>query len=375
MAAEFLQALARVGALALVLCAATSCGGGGGDGGGAASSSFGVGLTNVTPARTDLDINAGEGAIVQLRGTLVGDLSLLNGRTLFIIVEDPSGAFVPATTSVAVTGTTGEVTLTGPALNATGTISGTLRVAVCLDLQCTTQIRNTPVLVPYRVTVHPTLSVPPTISITAPFGVQPAPLDVPITLPFGFNTAMFFPTSAPAPWITVEVVPGPPAFLRVTAMAQPVGRVTYPPVTLQTVSNSSFGTRIQTQAFVVTYEVTPSSNPVALAPTSASFTIPLSTIPVGGRAQYAKAFAQPGAGTFTGARVVIDNPTVPPGGDPAAPYGSWLSYSPSAETLSVTACSPACMLTGTYTGRLIHTLTNGSAVTEYTVPVTLTVAP
>lgn len=374
MAIQVLRRLARAGALALVLHAATSCGGGGGDGGGAPASNFGVALTNVSPARADLDINAGEGAVVQLRGTLVGDLSLLNGRTLFIIVEDPAGTFVPASTSIAVTGATGEITLSGPALNTTGTKSGTLRVSVCLDAQCSTRIRNTPVLVPYQVTVHPTLSVPPSVAITAPFGVQPAPLDVPITLPFGLNTAMFFP-SVPVPWITLEVVRGPPAFLRVTAVAQPVGRVTYPPVTLQTVSMSSAGTRIQTQDFTITYEVTPSGNPVALAPTSAPFTISLSTIPNIGRAQYAKAFAQPGAGTFTDARVVIDNPVVPPGGDPGAPYVSWLSYSMTAETLSVSACNAVCMLPGTYTGRLIHTLTNASAVTEYTVPVTLTVVP
>jgi len=94
-------------------------------------------------------------ADVGLLGTAVGDLSVLNGKTLYVIVEDPAGLFQA---NVQATPTTSPkpgllVVLLGKTLQTPGTYTGNLRVYVCLDARCSVRLGNVPYNIPYNVVV------------------------------------------------------------------------------------------------------------------------------------------------------------------------------------------------------------------------------
>lgn len=155
--------------LSLVACGG---GGGGADGGGGSSlpnialrSNGGLYATNVTVGSTLPAQSVG--------GTASGDANSLNGRTVYVVVEDPAELFAPAGHTVRVDGATGNftVTLQGRVINFTGRRAGTFQVRACLDAQCTTQLTGSPLVYPYEVVSAEPLTVSSNvIRLTRRFG-------------------------------------------------------------------------------------------------------------------------------------------------------------------------------------------------------------
>jgi len=254
--------IARVAcALALGLLLGACGGGGGGGGGGLAGfpvggSASGNGTTPNNPGSPLVDPNfttvnlsvesvvdvlsdAGKPASISgtyfegakmadvgLLGTAVGDLSVLAGKTLYVIVEDPAGLFQA---SVQATPTTSPkpglfVMLLGKTLQTPGTYTGNLRVYVCLDARCSVRLGNVPYNIPYNVVVkrgmkieigdafkykrgasYPGLDSSPDANIVAVasrFGQRPPVATMRVTLPEGH------------PFSALSVRPGDPLGFR-----------------------------------------------------------------------------------------------------------------------------------------------------------------
>lgn len=112
----------------------------------------------------------------QLTGTLSGDVEALNGKPIFVTVEDPAGLFQPTAMLFLTKPATGwqyRLDLTGKTLDTSGHHTGTLKVRACLDAACASPLAGTPVQVPYDVTVTAGLVVAPSLQVTVPFGTVP----------------------------------------------------------------------------------------------------------------------------------------------------------------------------------------------------------
>ncbi len=138
---------------------------------------------------------------VALLGTAVGDLSVLTGKTLFVIVEDPAGLFSPNPQASPVSSPKAGllVQLVGARLKTPGTFSGNLRVYVCLDVRCSTRLGNVPYNIPYNVVVKrgmkleidsafqgtPEATDKWAVSVRSKFGEPPPVAKIKVTLPEG----------------------------------------------------------------------------------------------------------------------------------------------------------------------------------------------
>lgn len=175
--------LALGGAL-LLIAALSGCGGGG-----SGSTAPPVTVTVTGPARFDATVYEG-----QLIPSLVisfqvsGDVSSLNGRTLYIYVELPdAGLFDPAPLlhldSTLVGGNVQLMGLAAPHGSA-ATYTNTVRTRVCLDAACASQLRVVNADIPYTVRIKQGLRLSPVVLETT-FGTPAAPVTVPIGLPEG----------------------------------------------------------------------------------------------------------------------------------------------------------------------------------------------
>ncbi|TWO66682.1 hypothetical protein FN976_26590 [Caenimonas sedimenti] len=93
-------------------------------------------------------------ASFQFRAT--GNLSLLEGGQLAIVVEDPQGLYQPGLAQVSIdeSSATATVTLQPKPFAAAGRVQGYLRFFACLDSRCTLLLKPTPIVVRYDYTVH-----------------------------------------------------------------------------------------------------------------------------------------------------------------------------------------------------------------------------
>lgn len=185
-----------------LLVALVACGGGGG-GGGTPDASTAVTVTLLSPTQpyTATVPSRRSTPDLTLVGQASGDLSTLNGRTLWVIVEDAAGLFDPqAFTSVDARTGTATIRLFGKQLTVAGHFTGTLRVLVCLDATCQSQLKGSPLTLPYDVTVLPGLAVSThAVAVTARFGDQP---------PQGALT-LALPPNASAPSLIALTLSGP----------------------------------------------------------------------------------------------------------------------------------------------------------------------
>jgi hypothetical protein len=179
MKTRLLSTMRRCAVWAGVLLALASCGGGGGDAPPAPGPSVTVGSPDVTSIAAAILVGDPMHDVL-LTGTVSGDLASLNGRTIFVIVEDPGGLFVstppPSLVLQNLSATTVQyaLTLRGMVMPAVTRRTGTMRVFVCLDLACASPLGGIPILLPYDVQVIPGLTVDPkTFDITVPFGTTP----------------------------------------------------------------------------------------------------------------------------------------------------------------------------------------------------------
>ena len=165
-----IRQLLVLGTLVLAAC------GGGGDGGDDEATT--VDVTMSVPAGTALNASVAKGRRIEnarLTGKVTGNLSVLNGKTVYVIVEDPAGLFFPSAT-VSAPNAQGDVTLEleGRPLDSVGDFRGNLTVRACLDSACKTQLRGSPLRVPFHVAVTAGLGFPTTtLEVSAKFGSPP----------------------------------------------------------------------------------------------------------------------------------------------------------------------------------------------------------
>lgn len=177
-------------ALATLMAA---CGGGGGDGDGGAGPSvqgpttFGgvsVSLSSAPPVQATLF----EGTSMQsvsLEVGASGDIDSLNGKTIFVIVEDPASLFegLPFV-SLREAPPGAFLRLGGRKLDVPGHFQGDLKIHACLDAGCSSELAGSPMAVPFDVTVLPGLTLDrQAISVTVPFGQIPPVQTVSAGLP------------------------------------------------------------------------------------------------------------------------------------------------------------------------------------------------
>lgn len=116
---------------------------------------------------------------IEFSGMISGNLDSLNGKTVFVLVEDPANLFQAEgylSTQRLASGSTYTLRLKGKQLKVAGHYTGNVRVRACLDAACTQPIAGTPLLLPYNVKVEAGLTVSRNeINVTVPFGTVPAP--------------------------------------------------------------------------------------------------------------------------------------------------------------------------------------------------------
>ncbi|MDQ7956208.1 MAG: hypothetical protein RET84_09890 [Pseudomonadota bacterium] len=128
-----------------------------------------------------------------VKGTASGDFTVLNGKTLYIIVVDPDGLFQrnaqiyrldnSATPAV-------QLQLRGNKLTNPGTYRGNLQIYACLDTNCATRLGNTPHVLPYDVKVRRNAQLPvSTVELNALFGARSQTVSIPLTPPEGRSIA------------------------------------------------------------------------------------------------------------------------------------------------------------------------------------------
>ncbi len=147
---------AHAAALLAAACIA-GCGGGGGGSGGRDDLATRVIVSTPTPS-TDVNPSiAGEPLKLVLNGTIKGDFERLQGKNIYVTVEDPADRFLP-TAEVVVTSNGNyldyRMTLNGHAAPRAERLSGNLRISVCLDRACETRLGGTPMTVSYNITVQ-----------------------------------------------------------------------------------------------------------------------------------------------------------------------------------------------------------------------------
>jgi hypothetical protein len=162
-----------------------ACGGGGG--GSQTPASVTVGAPQ--PAAVTATVWPGEAmANLQLTGSLFGDVEGLQGKPVYVVVEDPSGLFesnAELTLSKLTSGWQYTLRLTGKLLSNEGRLTGALKVRACLDAACNSQLDGTPLQIPYDVTVPTVLQVSPTrVEVTLPFGTVPPLQQLIVSAPY-----------------------------------------------------------------------------------------------------------------------------------------------------------------------------------------------
>jgi hypothetical protein len=186
--------LAKVHALLLAGLVLSACGGGGGGGtdGGTAGpppanvfNQVSVSLDRTEPIKQDL-IEGADMKTVAFSILASGDVGSLNGKTVYVVVEDPNALF---------SSSPGVDLLSNPyrayvnlfpsaKKKAPGTFKGNLKIHACLDQNCSTEMAGSPLTLPYDVTIIAGLGLDrDSIAVSVPFGEVPAEQRVKVTLP------------------------------------------------------------------------------------------------------------------------------------------------------------------------------------------------
>ncbi|WP_062473836.1 hypothetical protein [Variovorax boronicumulans] len=125
---------------------------------------------------------------VLVSGTLSGDVNLLSGKVLVLLVVMPDPLFeekpaiaINAAAQSASLNMTGKIAPDGPK-----TYKGNMTIKACLDTACQSEIRVENPQIPYAITVKTGLVLgSKNVDFVTPFGAAVAPVTVPVTLPEG----------------------------------------------------------------------------------------------------------------------------------------------------------------------------------------------
>ena len=116
-------------------------------------------VTVGAPSPTSLTRTVSAGQAISnatFSGTISGDVFSLAGQTIYLVIEDPLGLFVPGGSLQVEPRGSGwgyNLTLTTGALARTGRFADKLTIYACLDAQCSTRLAGTPVKITYDISV------------------------------------------------------------------------------------------------------------------------------------------------------------------------------------------------------------------------------
>jgi hypothetical protein len=360
---------------ALVIVLLLSCGGGGGGGGTAAGPSVSVALSD--PSQIQATVMA-EGAMpdVRITGSASGDLKSLAGKVIYVIVEDPDSLFVHNTALSFDPGSTAgsySIVLPGTHLMTPGQYRGNLKIHVALDVNLSQELGNSPLRIPYDVTVLPGLTIgQQTLAVDSIFGDATATRTIPVSLPASVttwaveNTTPYNPqplvwspsiVKGPGDAVSISLYPAPPGTytytFRVTASAQPPGG------TLQEYGKDITVTYTIGANGSVDYVVAPQPAIHAVMKYGDPLTKPFSymIIPNTGVAD-----------TLLGGIEYLANP--PTAASNPIVNAWWFNDQ------SIATCQGSDILpVGTYTARMRHTLSKGGTLFDIYYPIELTIEP
>ncbi|MEY4752429.1 MAG: hypothetical protein RJA44_104 [Pseudomonadota bacterium] len=129
-----------------------SCGGGGG------GDSSGVSIqVNGQPAVTETVMAGLTVQDLAITGVVTGNVSELSGKIVYVQVVDPDQMFQNTPRFSTGSNASFRLNLFGTPLNTVGHLKGNLTIYACLDSGCKSQLGNSPITVPYDVTVSPGL--------------------------------------------------------------------------------------------------------------------------------------------------------------------------------------------------------------------------
>jgi hypothetical protein len=118
-----------------------------------------TGVTVGAPSPTSLTrtVTANQVISATFGGTIGGDVISLAGQSIYLVIEDPLGLFVPGGSLQVVPRGSGwgyDLTLTTGTLARSGRFADKLTIYACLDPQCGTRLAGTPVTLTYDISVR-----------------------------------------------------------------------------------------------------------------------------------------------------------------------------------------------------------------------------
>jgi hypothetical protein len=121
-----------------------------------------------------------------ITGTLGGDVEALNGRQVYIVVEDPAGLFKSPAQLLVIRETVGwsyRLDLRGAEFKQAGTFRGDIVIRACLDAACAQPLGGIPIRLPYDVEVMALSVGSKSLEVTVPFGTIPPTQRVAVNKP------------------------------------------------------------------------------------------------------------------------------------------------------------------------------------------------
>jgi hypothetical protein len=376
--------LAQVTALLTVACIA-GCGGGGGGSGGRDDLATKVLVSTPTMSSDVYPSIAGEPLKLVLNGSIKGDYEKLQGRSVYVTVEDGAGVFLPSA-EILLTSNGNyldyRLTLNGRVTPKADRLSGSVRIFVCLDRACETRLNGTPMTVSYAMTVENNLSMHRNmIDIEVPFGTVPSTEQVGVTWPASSNGYSVGSTHVPDPnqpnfpvhMETRNGVPSQfvkqPQFFVVFAPSQP-GTYTAT-VQLFTEMRASYlpVKYVYSKDLTVKYTILPSpAIDHFFFPARSDFSAERK---VGDRSFPFSLTTNTGVTqSYVGVEYLTSAGT-------AGPYNNWFASSPSPRVrpCGVLAAPTACLSAGVYTAQLRYRINSPAGERDVLYPIAMTVTP
>lgn len=366
----------QAGTISLALGLA-ACGGGGEDPK-EADASIRIGAP--VPASIKGDYVPNSSATLKLSGTINGDLNKLNGKQIYVTIEDPDALFLPqASLNIVRAGSdvSYSLDLTKKTSLAIRRYTGNLRIFVCLDTACKEPLGNTPLTVPYDIRVVDGLRVDTSmLTIEVPFG----------TVPNQIVRDVYWPSSSKG-WESMLgsiVDPNRPANLIDWAESATVSTSPQLKLNVAPMKPGSFDTKVHisadvplsfggkntlTTSFTVRYTVLP--NPALDAfffPARLDITLPRQA---GARAyRYDLVENTDVTSSFIGVEYLSAAGTT-------GPVNAWWqeAATPLVATCTGTVSAANCLTPGVYTAQLRHRVTSVAGAREVLLPISLTVTP
>jgi hypothetical protein len=316
---------------------------------------------------------------VELQIGYSGEAGALTGRTLYMRVEGPEPLYESRPVSYLGLNEPIIHVLLGGNLQGVpeGRYTGTLSVHVCLDLACSTQVRNSPLSIPYDVEMKPGLKLShESLDLETAFGTALPASEVAVMLPSGGTDWSAFSTD---PLNIAATRSGDKLLLTPSPFARP-GTYATDVIVESSAPDPKFPNTIWRfyKALKVTYTVKTSAAPYVMSPVSASYFLWLND-PSQHNARIGFSLQDPQA-TLSPRGIRFDANPSAAAGHPQA--NRWLHAS--VDTVAeyfVAPCgtvpgAPNCLPAGAYQAALLYRVSGAAGVTaDLEFPVTMIIAP